>query len=937
MLMTASLHANTPTLSAVDPRNLPVRMIGYCRQHAAVVAQPRIQRHAYNPAGHLQTSWDARLWALNAVANLSITHSLSGKALLTESVDAGWKLALFGEAGQPQCAWDARGTVRQLRCDPLMRPIEVGETAAGAIGQIIERYTYADASASFARHNQCGRLVRQDDPAGSLHLSSYALDGGPNCQTRHFLSTSGAVDWPAPAPERDLLLEPGNGFTTVERRNAARQVITRTDARLNRTEFRHTPDGRPGPVTLHLAGSSQPIPLLVAIDYDAGGQMCSQTAGNGVVTDTRRDPASGHLLQLRCALPGKPALQDLRYQYDPVGNIVEIIDAAVPVRHFANQRIDPRCEYRHDSLYQLVEASGREFADARPGPGLPALQPMPSDAARQCNYRQHYEYDAAGNLLCLRHVGGRNYTRTLAVDPHSNRALPVEDDPQRGGISEAFDACGNLLRLAPGQATTWNPRNQLEQISPVRREMLPDDREHYSHDAAGMRLRKVSQRLASGRVLTADVRYLPGLELLHDEASGETLQVLHCETGHAAVQILHWERGLAQGAENDQQRYQVQDHLGSHALELNAHAEVLTHELYYPHGGTAWWAATSTGHARHKRRRHAGRERDASGLYYYGLRYYAPWLQRWINPDPAGHADGHNLYRMVDNRPLNFTDAHGTVKIPVDILLADVIDPTQPSIGTGWFEELSWNSASQGFVTSGTVYGRGLEHTSGTPQWSLSDEGSAIALFRDANDDLRLFTNTFHQHMGIQPGMGLPLFAGLIQRGEHGQIVFNNHSGHYKPAAAPAEVDAWLNELAPGASNLRYAPIEVSKAFALRPRLESVTSPEHYAGLVASFRHDKRKLIDYLKEHNLWERTRAEFGDNTLLNILFEMDDTSLSADDVHQRRHAAATLQAQVQTRPATPHHRPAPAVPSRHTATRLTAHKPRGLLGIFRKCAGH
>ncbi|WP_277394708.1 RHS repeat-associated core domain-containing protein, partial [Pseudomonas viridiflava] len=57
----------------------------------------------------------------------------------------------------------------------------------------------------------------------------------------------------------------------------------------------------------------------------------------------------------------------------------------------------------------------------------------------------------------------------------------------------------------------------------------------------------------------------------------------------------------------------------------------------------------------------SGKERDASGLYYYGLRYYAPWLQRWINPDPAGDVDGLNIYRMLRNNPTVEIDINGLI------------------------------------------------------------------------------------------------------------------------------------------------------------------------------------------------------------------------------------------------------------------------------------
>ncbi|MFS2162045.1 RHS repeat-associated core domain-containing protein, partial [Pseudomonas sp. Pseusp122] len=50
---------------------------------------------------------------------------------------------------------------------------------------------------------------------------------------------------------------------------------------------------------------------------------------------------------------------------------------------------------------------------------------------------------------------------------------------------------------------------------------------------------------------------------------------------------------------------------------------------------------------------------DATGLYYYGFRYYAPWLQRWINPDPAGEIDGLNLFSFIRNNPVLLEDLSG--------------------------------------------------------------------------------------------------------------------------------------------------------------------------------------------------------------------------------------------------------------------------------------
>jgi RHS repeat-associated protein len=48
-----------------------------------------------------------------------------------------------------------------------------------------------------------------------------------------------------------------------------------------------------------------------------------------------------------------------------------------------------------------------------------------------------------------------------------------------------------------------------------------------------------------------------------------------------------------------------------------------------------------------------------TGQYYYGYRYYDPNLQRWLNHDPIGERGGINLYRFVENNPVNRVDPLG--------------------------------------------------------------------------------------------------------------------------------------------------------------------------------------------------------------------------------------------------------------------------------------
>ena len=57
--------------------------------------------------------------------------------------------------------------------------------------------------------------------------------------------------------------------------------------------------------------------------------------------------------------------------------------------------------------------------------------------------------------------------------------------------------------------------------------------------------------------------------------------------------------------------------------------------------------------------------RPSSTLYYYGYRFYNPYLQRWLNRDPIGELGGQNLYRFSGNNPVGLTDAFGLFVLPV--------------------------------------------------------------------------------------------------------------------------------------------------------------------------------------------------------------------------------------------------------------------------------
>ncbi|EIR56198.1 RHS repeat-associated core domain-containing protein, partial [Yersinia pestis] len=328
-----------------------------------------------------------------------------------------------------------------------------------------------------------------------------------------------------------------------------------------------------------------------------------------------------------------------------------------------NQKIVPETTYRYDALYQLIEATGRE-ADTNgiQNSQLPALASL-NDSNQFVNYTRSYHYDRAGNLLKIQHTGASQYSTHITVSDSSNHGIQQQEGITARDIRSQFDAAGNQQQLQPGQPLRWNSRNQLQQVEPVPRNDGISDSESYLYDGSGRRVAKISLHKTHNAIQTRSVIYLAGLELRgqhNDNNLTESFQVITVgAAGRAQVRVLHWESGQPVDIVNDQLRYSFDNHLGSALIELDSDGDIISQEEYYPFGGTAVLASRNTVEAKYKTVRYSGKERDATGLYYYGYRYYQPWLGRWLSADPAGTIDGLNLYRMVRNNPIRWRDNNG--------------------------------------------------------------------------------------------------------------------------------------------------------------------------------------------------------------------------------------------------------------------------------------
>ncbi|CAB5502854.1 Putative toxin subunit [Bathymodiolus thermophilus thioautotrophic gill symbiont] len=257
------------------------------------------------------------------------------------------------------------------------------------------------------------------------------------------------------------------------------------------------------------------------------------------------------------------------------------------------------------------------------------------------SYCQNYTYDVGGNLIRLAHQAQSNtWQQIISPHPHSNRGTE-NNNPNN------FDTNGNLLNLDNIGTLNWHYNNTLNKLT---KQHQTNTTEYYVYDHQGNRVRTV---IESNNQAQSQTTYLPSLDILTNINHPQT------NTLHIGTHILS-----EHTKDSTQTHYQLSNHLKTNTLELNDQAQIISYEHYYPYGGTAIIAGKDKTQVQQKRYRYTDKERDdSSGLYYYGARYLAPWLARWISPDSAGSADGLNLYVYVGNNPLKYIDPTGCVKV----------------------------------------------------------------------------------------------------------------------------------------------------------------------------------------------------------------------------------------------------------------------------------
>lgn len=688
-LTRALAHADTPSIVHLDPLGREVVQV-----ETSAAGPDRVTESRLDIQGNVRELIDAR-----GLTAFTYRYDMLGRALYQRSMDAGESWMLPDALGQLIHTWDGRGVHQRTSFDRLGRPTHTAiDSAFGS--RVAQRMVYGedpDIPDAGAR-NLRGQLVRHYDQAGTQTVRQYTPEGAPLQTERHLAADYRTEpDWSDPAA---VALDPELRFETRVIYDALGRPRSQSLPDGTTRQFDYLPSGGVARVLVSTAdGKLQEAPFLEATAYNARGQRQRARLGNGIELTYTYDRETFRMRQLTAVRPDEAAgghrvYQDITYTYDPVGNLIHHVDqaqepAAASPLLLQGLNVSSYCDYAYDAFYQLTTATGRVHQallrdDHRPGLPDPALKHTRfltlNDGGLVERYTQTYAYDPAGNLAQIQHRGlTQRWTQAMWVSATSNRSLPATDhnDIAISDPESRFDANGNCLYMPHLRAVEWNYRNNIARVVIVDRsdEDGPADSEYYVYGGDGMRLRKVHERLISaGNGTTPDLVevtekiYLDGAEIKRVSRNGDLIlerTTSHISDGTNRIALLHQWRHDHRRSETDdtsQKRihYQLSNHLGSASLEVNAVGHEISYEEYFPFGGAAFIAGRDSKEVSLKDYRYSGKERDdATGLYYYGFRYYVPWTGRWLSPDPIGPEDGLNLYQFVRNNPVILVDADG--------------------------------------------------------------------------------------------------------------------------------------------------------------------------------------------------------------------------------------------------------------------------------------
>jgi len=659
----SAIHANTPTIMHSDSLGRPF----YSIQHNRYLNSSSVWTDQIISSYEVLDIQGNRLSVIDGrgLTPLTYVYNLLKGPCFQHSNDGGNTYSLLDVAGQSLYHWDAVGTMFHSVYDAIHRQIEQWGDS-----NMLGRINYGEGLTDDRLKNLRGQAVSTYDGAGKHYVDEFNFQGLPVVSYMQLLKDATIIDanWNA-LSDGDLV--PDELFFSEVVIDALGRPMSADSGRIigsgspvtehNVTYTTYQKDG--ALKTTDVGGDN----YVQDIHHNAKGQREAIWYGNNTKTTYTYDPRSLRLSRLvTINLTTTDNLQDLKYYYDAVGNITQVIDNAQEDVFFSGSRILPANEYTYDALYRLIVAKGREsianpnFTNDNSSDShafVNSLLKWDGSSSALQQYKQKYSYDEVGNILELQHIGlgsGPSFTRLYDIDTASNR---LNWTKVGSTYTYTHDARGNMVQMPHLHALDYNMSNQMCHITSATTET-------YYQYSGGQRVRKY---LDKGHGNTEERIYFGNYEVYRKYSGSSTPDIerttIHVfdEMGRVAmIELLNPAYG-SDGSASSLKRFVYSNHLQSAILELNGSGDIISYEEYHPFGTTAYQAMNSVINAIAKRYRFTGKERDEeTGLNYHGARYYVPWLSRWVSVDPLESKYVEvSTYNYSLNNPIVYIDSTG--------------------------------------------------------------------------------------------------------------------------------------------------------------------------------------------------------------------------------------------------------------------------------------
>ena len=549
---------------------------------------------------------------------------------------------------------DANGVAHARHVDAYQRIAAIDETIGDAIATTryvhrpatgeLQQITDAKGGLYTFRYDRLGRKTLEHDADRGEQHSTYDANGNLIAKRD---ANQNRVRTEYDALNRPVRLVTHDGHATAhvydEGTNSLGRLSATTTPDMTR-RYGYDARGRTVSQTLTVDGHTWTSKL----EFDDAGRLTAKSYPDGEVVHTTYDArgfvtgVSGHdKYVVGTTYTDYGALTQLRY-----GNHTQLA-----YTYYDGTAVDPIMGGAHSYRLRTAAVSGGTI-----------------------DMSLEYHYDKVGNLLVL-------IDRGTAPDAEQRTQSFVYDSVDRlvsaqglyGERAYQYDSVGNLLAF-DGRAYHYGTGNRL--LGDGRWTYTYDDNgnitsrtsEHVAHEFSYDSLNRLKQFTGDSGVET--YAYDDGETRIKKVAGNET--TYYVDTDYEEVWdaskrlevIKHYRSGHQKVAvrDNDGLKYVYPDHLGSSSRMADTDGNQVKALWYMPFGGEA----LETGDAK-ARYRFTGKQKDNSGLYYYGARYYDDQLGRFMAADSVlpNVYDPQQLNRFayVRNNPVKLVDPDGHAAI----------------------------------------------------------------------------------------------------------------------------------------------------------------------------------------------------------------------------------------------------------------------------------